>query len=681
MIKLNKKIILLGIVTVLLAFITIASIWIYNPGESDISLLAYWKLDGNANDETGVNNGTVNGATITNKGRFGQTYEFDGVNDYINVSNGNSLSISGNISIFTWIYPLASPDETRGVVTKSDYDYVLAIRTNKVRVILRGTTCSWQNSVSTFNLNEWSSIGFTYNGTHLTHYINGVGDTPIACTGNINTQSKDLDIGRYALGSTYFNGTIDEIRIYNRSLSASEVLELYNESLKSDKFVIRGTGEQGLTNETGLVSHWKFQSNANDEMDLNNGTVGGAVITNKGIFGKAYSFNGSSYINLGTNINLSGNQTFTLSAWVKPISSKETAVIISKFNAGSNGEWNFYLYNRAVAVHMECGTYTHFSSATLSLNKWAQVVFVYDGEVKKIYINGAFDSEESGSCSLPSTTEKVVIGAGDNAAFGFENFFNGTIDEIRIYNRSLSASEVLELYNESLKSDKFVIRGTGEQGLTNETDLLAYWKLDGNILDTIDKNNGSFNVVASLTNKGRFGQAYEWDASSNQYIDISPSASIDTPYDVTISFWYHRRGTTGSYGRFFSREGSQFELAETSGNFYYYFKNSSNSAFGWRNTGISVPNDWTHVVVVSNASFWEIYLDGVSKYTNTENAVDFLTGGDFRIGGGGGAASINGTIDEFRIYNRSLSASEVLELYNESLKSDKFILRGSGNAN
>jgi hypothetical protein len=204
-------------------------------------MVSWWRFNGNANDYYGRNNGIVSGATLTSTNcKSGQCYSFDGSNDYINVSNSNTLDfpVSGTVSLWfnsnssvgSWDMPLYRGGDP---VTVAGYDFELGAGqwitdiSNGTSSIERG--CSYSDSP----LIGLHMLTFTFDTTtnYLLCYVDGTNtdSSYMPGFGGIDS-SQNMYIGSDA-GSLYnVNGSIDEVMVFNRSLSATEIQQIYNYS-------------------------------------------------------------------------------------------------------------------------------------------------------------------------------------------------------------------------------------------------------------------------------------------------------------------------------------------------------------------------------------------------------------------------------------------------------------------
>ncbi len=206
---------------------------------------------------------------------YGKSAAFDGNGDWIN-RNSVNLPTGSVMTVSAWIYPVSYPDPTyNGIVswgTRGCYgNMLLSIQNNG-----RPSMANWcndftPNTGSIATLNQWNHIACVMNGQSVTLYMNG---QPVSGTLGVmpNVQSQNISIGATDYPGRYFNGKIDEVRIYNRALSEAEILAgMYNTL----------TG-----NENGLMGYYNFDNGTANDLTVNgnNGTLNGnAAISNPNI--------------------------------------------------------------------------------------------------------------------------------------------------------------------------------------------------------------------------------------------------------------------------------------------------------------------------------------------------------------------------------------------------------------
>jgi PKD repeat protein len=179
------------------------------------------------------NTGTINGATWATAGYFGRALSFNGVNAVVTINDSASLDLTGAMTIEAWVYPTSFNGDYQSILSKpidstfSGISYVLHGASRPSSLPSFATSVSSGNLMgnATLPLNTWSHLAGTYDGVTARFYINGVQVTSRAESGIINTSSEALRIG------LSWAGIIDEVRIYNRALSATDVQRDMNTSI------------------------------------------------------------------------------------------------------------------------------------------------------------------------------------------------------------------------------------------------------------------------------------------------------------------------------------------------------------------------------------------------------------------------------------------------------------------
>ena len=166
------------------------------------------------------------GITSFNANANNQTWlDFDGVNDYINSSKIYNYEYNDTYAICFWAISYESVVKS-GVMGRNVRDYFYSESGNLVWQYYNGTS-SLIVLVDGIINNNWYSVCGINNGTHRNYYLNGIyNKTLLTPTSSSIKTNDDFNIGRHS--PDYFNGGIDEVRIYNRSLSSLEVSEIYN---------------------------------------------------------------------------------------------------------------------------------------------------------------------------------------------------------------------------------------------------------------------------------------------------------------------------------------------------------------------------------------------------------------------------------------------------------------------
>jgi hypothetical protein len=214
---------------------TIMSVTVNNAVPSSGLVAAYNFNEGTGTsltDRTGLGHtGAIAGAAWTTQGRLGSALTFDGVNDWVTIADANDLDFTSGFTVEAWVYPTAlGSGAWRTVLLKERpggevYNLYAhagsATAAYVVRAAQSGTPLDARGPQ--LALNTWTHLAATYDGTTLRLYINGTQVGTRAAAGPLLTSSGVLRLGGNGIWGEYFKGRLDEIRIYNRALSPSEI--------------------------------------------------------------------------------------------------------------------------------------------------------------------------------------------------------------------------------------------------------------------------------------------------------------------------------------------------------------------------------------------------------------------------------------------------------------------------
>ena len=177
------------------------------------------------------NNGTlVNGTTWSTTAKFGRAANFDGVDDRIDVADSNSLDLGAGMTLEAWVRPTANSGyrtvvlkEVSGELAYSLYAADSDHATHPSGWVRVAGVSHYADATAALPLSTWTHVAVTYNGAALVYYVNGVQTRSTVVSGSIMTSGMPLRIGSNTIWGEYFQGQIDEVRVYNRALSQSEI--------------------------------------------------------------------------------------------------------------------------------------------------------------------------------------------------------------------------------------------------------------------------------------------------------------------------------------------------------------------------------------------------------------------------------------------------------------------------
>jgi hypothetical protein len=611
-----------------------ANLTVYNQSTNDadgdsVKNIIDWRKDGNSiavlnmpfeagslsGDADGVanaakdysqysNNGTAYNVTYNSTGGYDGkgAYMFDGASDYIDL-NKKAIPI-GAKTISFWVKTSVSTDgiliDDCGRASSLDGTVITMDWTGT------GTVKAYSNKGSagdgrwgvegTTNVsdNKWHHIVLTWDGTTDSDTVKLYVDNIVEANGTadsteINPASFNTVVGAsgYDLSSP-FNGTIDEVIIYNHSLSAEQIQALYNN--RTDLIVSQETDlgeiwqacitpndgyEDGLENcsntflvrnQPPILSNLQFTSSSGGNTTLdnisitygildpendtvknitnwyvngtsimvlnmpferlnetsndnakdyspysNNGTINGSTFNASGGYdgAGAYMFDGvddSVIVPDDDSLDFGTSTDFTLSAWIKRNSyGADNDVIMEKRGilGAQSGLLIFLAADNKVYAQTYSGDDRISSTNTFGDNDWHHVVFTSDRSLNQtIYVDGV--QEATGLSNQTNITTDLPLDIGATINIDPANYFNGTIDDLQIYNRSLSATQILALYNnqtnmivssELTASDNWSACAIGNDGAEDGAELCSV-NMTINVPNELTLNSGNFSITS-----------------------------------------------------------------------------------------------------------------------------------------------------------------------------------------
>lgn len=196
-------------------------------------LIGWWKGENNANDSAGGNNGALRNGASFGPGRVGQAFEFTpGANQFVEIPDAPNQNPANAFTIETWVYVSANPSTDLGVITSKQNPsalqyqletYLVPGRLSFRTVISVPAGLVYFYGNTTVQLNTWYHVAMTYDNAMLKLYVNGTLDGSAAATGPITPIGEPMRIGGVGTGPWDFAGKVDELSLYDRALSASEI--------------------------------------------------------------------------------------------------------------------------------------------------------------------------------------------------------------------------------------------------------------------------------------------------------------------------------------------------------------------------------------------------------------------------------------------------------------------------
>jgi hypothetical protein len=574
-------------------------------------------------DASGNNNlGTIIGATWSPSGKYGNALSFNGTSNRVDIVDSSSLHLSSAMTLAAWVNPTLVSSVWQDVIYKGSVNYYLMASSSNGGSPGGGGTFggSTQGTFAPTPLtaNTWTYLAATYDGSAIRLYVNGTLVSTTAKTGAITSSSNLLQIGGNTISGQYFSGKIDEIRIYNRSLTQAEIQANMNAAGDTTAPTISGIGTSNIT-EAGVTVEWTTDEAADTQVEY--GTTVGYGDTSPANFSMltshsvdlaglapstTYHYRVRSRDAYG-NLTISGDSTFTTSADTTPpvISNIASSGL---FASGATVAWTT---NEGADTQVEYGTTTGYGSLTA--------------------LNTAMVTSHSASLSglASSTTYHYRVHSHDVAG-------------------NLATSGDFTFTTTSL------VPGLVAQYTFNEG-------AGSSVIDSSGNGNVGTLVGASWSTTGKYKNALSFNGTSSR-IDVLDSPSLHLTTAMTLEAWVKPTVVSSIWQDVISK-----------GNVNYYLMASSSTSgrptgggtFGGSAKGTFAPsaltaNTWTHLAATYDGGAIRLYVNGTLVSTTAQTGTIKISPNPLQIGGNTISGQyFKGLIDEIRIYNRALNQTQI----------------------
>jgi len=627
-----------------------------NPGTE--GLAAYYALENDVLDSSGNgNDGTIVGAPtfVDGLAGYGMAMEFDG-ESYVDVGNGPSLDITGPISMGMWIRPGADDPEGQGteaaVMAKADsagspsWSWQVRYGWNSPQPYMTFTfntsPRAWAYVGTNLERDEWAHIACSHDGETLKCYLNGE-ETDSTPMGAITSSPTPVLIGSDGWRSDWI-GAIDEVVIYDRALSESEVMYLAGERATP---VDPGTA--------GLVAFYALDGDPNDSSGNElHGTIVGDPNFVEGQVGMAMELDGvDDYVDSGTPPELVLTEAISIACWVNP-----ALLDGDQGFAGLDAGYVFKAHGEGVRFTTP-GILDHSSAnLTLKAGVWQHVAATFQpgqDEGLAFYLNGV-ETERMTSSAINTGSGPFRIGNNQ-----WSELLTGLIDEVVIYGRILSAGEI-----RYLAGDRVV-----------DPSLVIYYDFDevGNIVADQSGKGHDGVVMGAVTAEadGKIGGAANF--ANGGFLDLDgpsiPAEDIPTSA-MTLAVWIKIANTGGDHEIFSARASDESWLIhpepKSSGDIRWLLRSYGGTTIFQIRAGTVTWDQWLHFAGTYDKDSGKaaLYINGeLIEEMDVADPADIA--GDWDLGARVGLTiddgrPFTGLMDEFRMYKRALSQDEILEI-------------------
>jgi hypothetical protein len=693
---------------------------------NNLNLVGYWPFDEGtgsiAKDASGGGlNGTLAGSPLPGwtVGKINNGLSFTGViGQYVNLTSKSDL----NASTFTycvWVNTTTAAGAIilSGLVGPNNGGPIFYVEpgTGKIGFDAQGQHATLKTA-TTITSGAWNHVCLTRDGSgNYAVYLQGA----LVFT---KTDAFTINAGvTLVLGSVPASNqpsavsSFDDLRIYSRTLSAADIARIYT----------AGRSEQASSQPTlinsGLIGYWTFdgktltsnvadQSGGSNTGNLVNFTSTSSALT-AGRIGQALTFSGTNqYVNMGNTLDQTGATAFSIGMWFKSTAGGATVYTMVSKSSISNPFLGFQFgFNVITGTAPNAGKVGVVFVATPGVTimrretttayndgNWHYALFTYNGSKTRagiqIYVDGNLasmeDSDSTAFSGSMSNSTNFEIGARDGA----NQPFKGTLDDVRIYNRALTAQEIKALYSSGASIG---VSPNAVQATTASPNLVGYWTFNaldtswitGTTLDKSGSGNTGNLINMSTTSSpvaGKVGQALNFNGTNQSVVIGSFTPANAITFSAWVKFTSLPSSGTGvemiaSAGSTAGVEGTDFSAVNSSGVMQIRLGINNNSTAQYRQWAVTVPSPvistgtWYHVVLTqaSVSATPGMYINGVPQSVSlivSNGGSPARTTDTLAIGQYGGSSTLffPGTIDDVRIYNVALSAQQVLQLYNST---------------
>jgi len=484
-------------------------------------------------DKVNGNDGEIKGVGQKVRDQFGQALSFNGSTDYIKLPNTLNPD-SGSLEL--WFKPTASG--TLFSASDSTTNNLFALGFD-----------SANNSAGLIKTGQMNQLVYTYDGSNYTLYVNGFKFTSLASdlglvkTGDfLGANKTDILIGAKNVGGLgdYFKGTIDNFAIYSKVLTEDEVSQRFG--LGQGQILLLHFDEDGSQ---------ITDSSANKFSGLAIADPSKSFRTAESVAGKAISFNNDNFINITNDPSLVFGKGITIEGWFKIADTNPKTIFEAnnlKLGIVSNDNLRFtaYIFDEtnpanSGSKYVQIG----FTSNNFRLSQWNYFAAVYDGQNLKIYLNG--DKAEY------TQAGRIFQAANFNNAClaGCAKDFNGSLDEVAIYNQALTEAEINSRVGARDNSFLKVITGFGEDSTDFNNDNIKdpgeTFKFSENVYPFLCSLQPNFGLAGTkiAASGANFGDSNKTNFEGKEYgvgsyVHFEEVALLDILKDSNISSWSNK---------------------------------------------------------------------------------------------------------------------------------------------
>jgi hypothetical protein len=590
------------------------------------------------NDVSGNgNNGAVSNTAWSASGRYGGALSFNGSSSRVNIPDSASLDLTTGMTIEAWVQPttlsgwrtILMKEQSAGLV----YGLYANSDTNRPSAHVYISSESDTRGTAQLAVNTWTHLAATYDGSMLRIFVNGAQVSTRSLGGNILTSTSALRIGGNSIWGEYFAGLIDEVRIYNRALTAAEIQTDMNTPINStpppDTIppTVSMTAPAGGTTVSGNVT---LSATASDNI-----AVGGVQFLANGASVGAEDTS-SPYL-VSWNTTGLANGSYTLTARARDAAGNQTtstAITVVVDNTVPPPD----TIPPTVSMTAPAGGTTVSGNVTLS----------------------ATASDNIGVVGVQFLANGSPAGAEDTSS-PYSVTWNTTGLTNGSYTLTARARDAAGNQTTST-AITVVVDNTTSPPPSGLVSAYSFNEGSGTVVNDVSGNNNNGAVSnTAWSASGRYGGALSFNGSSSR-VNIPDSASLDLTTGMTMEAWVQPTTLSG-WRTILMKE-------QSAGLVYGLYANSDtnrpsahvyiSAESDTRGTAQLALNTWTHLAATYDGSMLRIFVNGAQVSTRSLGGNILTSTSALRIGGNAiWGEYFAGLIDEVRIYNRALTAAEI----------------------
>ncbi len=480
--------------------------WTYTPAENfhgtETFVLTATGAQGTVDAETITV--TVNDVANVSPITSGGLLVLDGTNDYVTSAHSTSTALNGNFTIEAWINASSAGGGGSGLggaILSKENQFVLSRHSDgSIQVAFNGqpaNTFAWIDTGFNVSLNSWTHLSLTYDESAraVNLYANGSLVSSLTSTDSnlipstIAETTSAVTIGGRVLNNEYFNGSIDDVRVWNDVRTATEIRDNFDQTV--------------ATNADNLAANWIFDNVTGTVSDRTSNNNDGTLTNGANIASPAraaLSFDGGDYVALGrgTGDELAITGNLTLEGWFKADQIGNDLPRLFNFSGDSTSNNNadnllygLFIYSdgRLGFIHENGGGLDEListSSSAIEVGEWTHIAAVRDisEKTQKVFVNGELVASRNYTNEADGGTSGA-LGLGAASVGTPASFFQGDMSDIRIWNTARTDQQIADNYDNTIVGDE-------------SSALVAHYTFDEAsgqaITDSAGNNNGTLGV-------------------------------------------------------------------------------------------------------------------------------------------------------------------------------------------